>query len=368
MGDSLYVFIAGISVMVYLLLIRCNATINMGEKNTQSFSHTLYALVAFGLFDALWGMADTELVDVGVGFFYAISFIFHLSMTILAFTWFLFMKNYIRCLKNRVVSVFESLPLLVAIVLLLMQFKYNSIFYITPIGVYHPGELRSALFCIQFFYFAYGLICAIVSLVTEKDSGRRINCYIAIDFMVILVISGFLQMLFPKAPYYSAGYMFATIVVFNGSIVIERQKMSSAAYKIQKQRSEDIYSALGALGNTYIVILCIDLINNKVETVKSIEEVDSLVSMWDSIETQLRTITNGMVTDEYVNAVNDFHDLKTLSARLKGRDTISIEYNTTSIGWCMSTIIKVDEDDAGNIGKFILSVQSIDEMKMLETD
>ena len=240
MEDNLYAFIAIIGVIIYCLIIRCNASINKNEKNTRAFTRPLYALMAFGVIDAVWGLCDTKTIDAGRGFFWAVSYLFHLGATVSAYVWFLFSKRYLKYGKNVILLVFETLPLIVAGTLLIMQFDNGCIFWLSPIGVYHTGDCRSALFGIQFFYFVYGFVRTVISLLADRESSKRLNHYISIEFMLVLTLSGIFQMIFPNAPYYSAGFMLAAIIVFNGSIVIERQKISSEAISEQKQSIDEM--------------------------------------------------------------------------------------------------------------------------------
>lgn len=368
MGSNLYAFIGFISVVAYILLLRCDYEIKGKEKERggRLFENAMTVLIIFGMVDGVWGLLNDQTVNLGREFFWVASFLFHLMATASSFVWFRFSERYIKARSKKVIVAIESIPMFLAAGVLISQLFSDTVFGVDDKLVYSTGKLRIVLFAVQLFYFIYGFGKAFYRFYSKKEKNEKIRCRIAMESMLITVITGVFQLFQPNAPYYSVGYMLAAILVFNGSIVIEREKWSQEKAAYQERTTKEIFSALEAIARTYVSIHLFDLANNKMQTVKSTADIDYFVKEEDTPKERITKVMKGVTDRQFTQGVVEFVNLDTLNERMKGRQIISKEFLGKNQGWCISNFIKVDEDEDGNATSVIHAVQNVNDIKLRE--
>lgn len=368
MGNSLYAFIAFISLLVFGLIFRCFKKINNSEDEHTNFEHLLIYLIIFAACDGIWGLLDSKVLDFGVTGFYIASFCFHFFATIISYLWYSFSSGYLNYKKNMVIRILEAIPVFAGAAVVVYTTIKGTLFYIDTEGVYHGGTMRPIIFHIQYFYYLYGFVRVLLHCTKKAGRASRTRNFVAIEYMLVNVFMGLMQFLFPNSPYYSAGFLLAAIVIFNGSIVIDRDKDNRQKVVSKEKESEEIMGALKALADGFVSIHLFNVPLNKQVMVKSTPNIEQFVHPEDGADEQIKNVMMHVTEPEFREKIVDFVDLSTLSERMKGRRVLTEEFIGISEGWCLTSFIKVEEDEEGNVVKCIHAVQNVNERKKREEE
>lgn len=368
MGNNLYSFIAIVSFLVFVLLYRCVNTIKAKGTEIQALKALLPVLIAFSAVDGIWGLINAGTLPFGRTGLYIMSYLFHVLATVAAYVWFGFTTYFENRKFKKPLVFFEAIPVLFGWFLLICQVFTNCIFYISKNGRYITGDYRWILFAIQFTYFLCAFLKTVFFLITDKRLENRKKYFVTLEYTLTLLVFCILLYFFPEAPYYSVSFMFATIIVFNGSIVIDEEKRTLELSEYHKKESAEIYSALNALATGFVSLHLCNLELDKIVGVKTTPLLDSIISTESSGHAQMQKVYATVTEDAYKKEMLEFSDTYTLSARMKGKQILSHEFVGRNYGWCIASYIKVAEDQNGNITKAVHAVQSIDDVKSREKE
>lgn len=242
---NIYAFMAGVAFLVFVLLIRCSYYVIDEVILRKRFMRLIIMLMIFSFFDFVWGLIDGGTLPAVRGVFYAFSFGFHLFATLTAVSFYHFIRSYISFASNTVLNAVCIVPVFAAFVLLCFQFQNECIFTVSQDNIYASGPMRNYLFCIQMFYYAITAILSLLSAYKSRHKkDNKMLQYIAIEVSLCLIIVAILQSLFPNLPYYNAGCLLAVTILFNGSLVIRKEKYTFKKGKAFEKKEEEYTAAL----------------------------------------------------------------------------------------------------------------------------
>lgn len=363
---SIYATVGFTCSLVCLILFRCNKELLVSKtENRLIYIWLLIGYTLFGVVDGTWGLLDSGAVDLGISGFYITSFLFHFLASSAAVGWFIFISVFFNNKKTKTVyRVFEGIPVLVMLTLLIMQFFNQCIFYIDDNCVYHTGPYRKYLFYIQLFYILFAFAKSMYLLHKNKKEAMWEHRYVVFVFSLLPLIACILQMLFPNGPYYSLGIILTSVVIFNGIIVVDNSRAGSKFEVVSKET----YKALEALCSEFLSVHLFDLRINKQTKVKSSVFIDILANKADDARSQIISVMDGICAEEYREEMVQFVDTNTLDERMHNKKSISKQFVGKINGWCVSTFITVERDAEGHLTKVIHVVQNIDETKKKELE
>lgn len=365
-----YIFYSVVGFTVFLicaLIARCNHIVNKNDEE-QKFHQALVTVAAFAFVDSLWGLMASPYIPCGPVVFWIASFMFHTAALVSSYLWFRYASYVFDFKGNKVVTIVESLLFFLGVAVLVSQFFTESLFFIDENKGYHTGAHRNVLFGIECFYLIYVFIRTMIRFHRNLEiKDMSISLSVA-EATIAPVITAFLQYLFPDPPFFSIGYLVMIVAMFNGAMVINSARADREESKMATRTSEETYSALESIAAGFVSLHLFDLTANKQHPVKSTPEIDYFVLPEDNGHDQIKKVMQGVVAPLYRDKLVEFVDTYTLSERMKGKRVIAAEFIGMNQGWCMSSFIKVQEDEEGNITKVIHAVQNIDEAKKRELD
>lgn len=362
MGSNLYSTIGIVSLISCFIIFHCNRSIHSKNRRSLGFSRLLILLGIFFLADALWGFFYARKINFGVMGLYISSWFFHALATSVSFGWYMFTTEYFEYKDSRVKQILISVPYWLMMILLVAQFFNGMIFTIGEDVSYHTQPARTILFVGQFLYFILALIRGIAA--TVKTREKRDFNYVAIVTMFLLapIVSGIFQLMLPDAPYYSIGFLITSIIIFDGTMVIDKSIEGSRFELVSKET----YKALSALCKEYLSVHLFDLKENKQVMVNSTPQIEFFVDEKDNAHDQIKKVMEGVSNPDYTKDIVQFVDTYTLAERMKFRNSISMQFVGRNVGWCCSSFIVVERDEYGDPLKVIHSVQCIEEAKKKE--
>ena len=135
-----------------------------------------------------------------------------------------------------------------------------------------------------------------------------------------------------------------------------------------QQESQDWERVNNALTREYLSCHLIDLQSGLYRTVKSTELIEELLETEVDLEKKLRKTMIALVNENYLDKVLLFIDFSTLGNRLRGRSSISLEFEGRINGWCRASFHVLRADRWGNPVELVFVVSVIDEQKRYEAE
>lgn len=369
MINEMYLYFGLIALMVSLLLMKCNNAIQgKDNKSRKYFNIFIISWMIFYFVDSFWGFVGSEICFFSSSIlFYISSYAFHLCATLAAFVWMVFIYFLLDIKEKSFVKIILFIPLAAALVLLALQPSTHCIFEINDMS-YSTGQFRYVLFLIQNFYFDYTFLRVMPYILVNRRRYTNQYIFLVFSFLFIPIAVGVLQFLNPNMAFYSMGFLLTTLLVFNGLIVVTKEKEISRKSEKYKNESSYNYKLLESLAQNFVSIHAFDLVEDKQKMIKSTPEVEYFVKPEDTAHDQIAKVMTGVSDKEYTKGIVEFVDTYTLPERMKGKDSISYVFLGVNQGWCMSSFIKVEEDRHGNVTKCLHAVQNIDESKRKEAE
>lgn len=357
-----------VGILICTLVARCNHIVNKHGQE-KHFHSVLITVAIFSFIDSVWGFFDSKIFPcTNVTTFGIASFMFHLAAFVSSYLWFRYAGYAFEFRGKKLVTIIESVPGAIGVVVLVSQLFTDSIYYIDSDLSYHTGPHRNTLFGIECFYFFYTFIRALISIHKARRIKDLVVSMSIIESTAVPVIAAFLQYLFPNMPFFALGYIVMVIAMFNGSLVIDNARAEQEKSELANRVSSETYNALETIAAGFVSVHLFDLTADKQHSVKSTPQVDFFIFPEENAHDQIKRVMGGVVAPEYRDKLVEFVDTYTLPERMKGKKVISEEFLGVNQGWCISSFLKVAEDETGNVTKVIHAVQSIDEVKKRELD
>ncbi|MDO4502140.1 MAG: GGDEF domain-containing protein [Coriobacteriia bacterium] len=135
-----------------------------------------------------------------------------------------------------------------------------------------------------------------------------------------------------------------------------------------QQESVDWERINQALTRDYVTCHLIDLPQDSIRTVTSTDLVEELLAQEEGVSAKFRRVMVELVTEYYLDKMLLFVDFETLGDRLRGRSSISFDFEGRVSGWCRASFHVLRADRWGNPVELAFMVISIDEQKRNEAE
>ncbi len=362
---NFYAVTALVSAFVCAAIMICNNTIyDKDHALRRYFSFILSVFILCDLIDCTWGFMSTKTLDLGRLGFNIVSYLIHITIILTVSSWCMFITGYFGFRENRVIMIIQCIPLVLATAIIVTQILDHTVFYIDEECNYISGPFRLYLFAIQYSYYAIALAKIIYFLIRDRKQHSLRYRLIVFECAVFPAIFGILQYFNSDAPYSALGLMISAILVFNGMMVIEKHRRARNYEEI----SLEMYSALEALSEGYVSIVLLDLEEGTDAVIKTTPYADSLQNPSMELREKVLTPFVDAATPEFLEEMKLFADIDTLPERMYNRRSLSMQYCSKGIGWCVVSFIAAERDEERNLKKVVLAVQSVDERKQKEKE
>lgn len=128
-------------------------------------------------------------------------------------------------------------------------------------------------------------------------------------------------------------------------------------------------SVLKALTSVYNTIHLFNFKEKTCEEISAFREVHSLFEKnYSEMDSQnlIQTVIKATTSEEYLNQLLQFTDFSTLSDRLAGKRSISMDFKGSIHGWTRSSFIPVSFDDDGNLVEVLYTTSIIQADRLRE--
>lgn len=258
MISPLYSLIAFTSALVPAILMNQFRTFNdKSEKADKAFQSLATWVILFCLHDGVRGLLGSQIINNRTILF-ASSTIFHAMAAVTAFLWLYYILTFLgNKIKQKKLLYSLGLALVLFQFILLSANAFNhALFFVNDQGEYHSTNLRHILFYSQYVtYVAIALLTFFQAFREKEKKTKRVHFT---SFLIVLapILSGLLQMKFPKMPFYSIGYMLGCCTIF-----------SFVMLRISKERwLSQRTSIIAGLSADYDLVCYIDTSINQITT------------------------------------------------------------------------------------------------------
>lgn len=156
----------------------------------------------------------------------------------------------------------------------------------------------------------------------------------------------------------------ATLFIMHFLYVEARHKELEYRKSIEYQESMlRQYNIVNAISGIYMTTHVIDLVNDAVVEMNSIDVVRPYVNKNDQAAKQMREVMKALVMPDDVLDALEFTDLTTVAQRLAGKKSIIEDFHGSKTGWFSAQFVPLEYDDEGNITEVIFTTRSIDEIR-----
>lgn len=167
-------------------------------------------------------------------------------------------------------------------------------------------------------------------------------------------------------------FTFCNIGIFVGMFMV-RQKYQRMVYEkrvAQFSTKDQLTHNLRSIADIYISMHQINLENGTFNEIHSNKVINSNIEHYtDNYEKQIVHVMTAVTKPEYLSGVLQFIDSQTLTERLRGKRSITHEFQGNHFGWCRARFIAI-----GPIGQnitptnVIFAVENINEQKNIESN
>lgn len=180
------------------------------------FSNMTVSAFAVYAIDLCWEYALLKIVSMPRISYFSIVFLFYALTNLTAYLWFIFAETLqaspLVDTQNK--RMLFALPLLLSIVLALFSYETEWLFYVDSAGDFHRGKLFFLQLFLIFGYLIFASFAALLRGIKRKNYVNRGKFLTLGIFSTFPVIFGFLQVLLPGMPVFTAGVTLGILFVF----------------------------------------------------------------------------------------------------------------------------------------------------------
>ncbi len=166
-------------IMLYIG-VRC-----LNQRNNQIirlFSHFVFGVIVFQIINMPVRMLDAGLVTMPPAVVFVLNCAFMIAETFVTYEWFYFFESIQKSffVKNKLVRVLGSIPLILMTVLCVASWWTGWLFYVDDTGMYQRGSLFALQVALPYTYVFVTLVSAIIYSITRREKRSAVIITIAL--------------------------------------------------------------------------------------------------------------------------------------------------------------------------------------------
>ncbi len=224
---------SGIICAAVIAIIRNRVrTTKFKETVDKPFCHVLTFFICFCLVDAFWGFIGSPNTPVHRMLFIISTYGFHTMAATSALMCSYYCAKYMKVKgkKYDFLRIVRICIFIVQIGFLIQNIFTKNAFMIDEAGVYHPYKPRYLLFALQFSQYVPPALYSIVYTFKSHKIEKKYMYLSSLLFSMIPVVFGILQMLYPDGPFYSIGFLVASINIYAFNVTTQREEYMTKYY------------------------------------------------------------------------------------------------------------------------------------------
>lgn len=164
------------------------------------------------------------------------------------------------------------------------------------------------------------------------------------------------------------GVIIAIFIVYATSISRRKKDDEKHLAELQTLNAEieDQISIIQSMGKIYFATYYIDMVEDSYVELSSMESIHNMIGVGGKASEKLTFMCNHLILPTYVDKMREFVNLRSLNARLRNKNVVTIEYQGVTNGWSMAYFIAGDRFEDGNLKHVFFASRVIQDEKEKE--
>ncbi len=345
-----YSVIGMIAIVIHVILNHDYIKLDFKRDETNfSFAKFVYASLLYFVTDSLWGIINEFKLPTVL---YVDTIVYYVSMALTI----AFLCNYVTQYLHlnsgfgRFIRIFGRAFAVLEIVFLIVNHFVHIFFWIKPDGTYQAYTYRYIALYMQVF------LCVLLAIqsgvVMIRAIGNMKKRYFTICFFCSALGGAIvLQIMYPLLPIYAIGLLVGSAI--NHTFVNEGE-------------IEEQYGVLKSMADIHYSMHVIDLTKDTVQELTAGDDVKAIVNKTEGALEMMHAVISAVTVDEQLESVLEFTDLSTLAERMRGKQTVTIQFIGKQTGWVQAMFIAIETDYYEKPTKVIFTTRIIEEEKKNE--
>ncbi len=217
MSSSVLYAEVSVVCIAFLLLISIKASKCMFlQSQRRGFLAVAISNMLLFALDAVWIFVDSNILSVSTTWNWLLNGAYYALSGLLGYVWFCYseMIQQSRFVKDRRFRIAARLPVLALVVLTVLSCRNHLLFYIDSNNVYHRGPAYSLQLVLAYGYVLVTAAKAYIRSFHAEDYRRKAELISLSTFVIPTILSGALQVAFPRYPILCVGSMLGILYVF----------------------------------------------------------------------------------------------------------------------------------------------------------
>lgn len=341
------------SVTIIAILIQLIINRDILKRKTSELTNTTRAyqalvemVLAFFVVDAIWGVADASRNPMAI---HLVTFTLYVIMSFAVVVWTRYVVEYLE-FGGKSATLLKTIGLIFGITVIalnLLNLFIPVIYSVDDQGGYHVYSIRFIIYAIQIVLF---MVTSLQSIyIALKTKGNASGRYFAVaSYGTVMILATFIQLMAPTLPVYTVGFLLGGCIIH--SFVIEDEKDELRKITEENLRHIERENAIiNSMAQIYSSIYYITLKDRSFVQLGTIyPEIQDIIGVSGNAEEAFERMYYNLIYPEYRDEARRFCDLDTLNERIKGKTSISVDFEGPTYGWSQGVFIAGDRDEDGN--------------------
>lgn len=166
--------------------------------------------------DAIWIFVDSSMLSLSMTWNWLLNGTYYALSGLLGYIWFYYSEMIQQSVfyKNKKLRIAAILPALTLILLTILSYQNHLLFYIDENNSYHRGSAYSLQLILAYGYVLFTMIKAYVRSFKAEDYRKKIELISLSTFVIPTIISGALQVAFPRYPILCVGSTLGILYIY----------------------------------------------------------------------------------------------------------------------------------------------------------
>ena len=339
------------ALILALQLVSTHSLLRMEDRVDRMFLLLRRWIILFCVADGLWGIAAGPLI-MSERVLFALSIVFHSFAAFTPCMWLAFLLVFHGRQKyNQPLLIFVFLLFIAQLVMILINCKTHSLFYVNEEGLYCSTPLRRVLFYVQYSVYVLSGLFSLLGAWRAKRSKSSLaefhNALAIAGFVAAPILLGIFQMLYPDAPAYSIGYTVGCCIIYSSIVtnMFKARLLDDGAAREKQHQTEIIQTFTAKFESVFLI----NLAEDTVTALTIAEPFAKNYSAYSSFAALSRAYTDNEIYPEDRAMMRAETDTGAILAHLSAERSYDIDFRVgaahSALRWRRMSVRLLSEDN-----------------------
>ena len=212
----LYAEVSGVCILILLLIcFKANKCMFIQSQRQGFLAVAISNMILFSL-DAIWIFVDHNMLSVSVIWNWILNGAYYIVSGLMGYIWFVYSEaiQQSKFALNKKYRIAALIPAVVLVVLTVLSYQNHLLFYIDVNNVYHRGPAYSFQLILAYGYVIFTAVKSYIRSTKAEDYRKKVELRTLSTFVIPTIISGCLQIFFPRYPILCVGSTFGILYIY----------------------------------------------------------------------------------------------------------------------------------------------------------